>query len=504
MRGINIQRPVWHLVERGRSGARQRCRFQSGTCLDAEDGYTFWDVVPPTHCNFDHYDILYEGPATKVSHPKEHTVIHTATSGDATFALTQTGQSGLCGYTLFHTEHPKLFILNTATGKFKSKTRMSTDNLDLFTYVNAKFIYVEKHIKTQIIQLYKDTVTQKCRLEQQITQNMLSLIQAAPDDVATILAKGPGHLAIQAGEAIHLVKCVPVTVTLRKTRNCFLELPVSYRNQSFFLTPKNRILSPSGTQRDCNDLLPTMYELHGTWYKMLPRPTESMAPTTMGRLTESSWKYVDPSNIATGGIYSSDELETLRNHIMFPVQRNSIINSLAQGATGQQYSIDNVKIHHFFDEETLNRIAESTARRMWNGFLTFGSVSAGIIGIYITLRIIKLVVNTVLNAISLHAAYGWSLRLIAATWSSLTHFCLRIQKTQNSENPQVRECIRPKSPVYAEISVMQETASAPRDAPPATEVREPTVRHLRDSFRQPFPRSYRRPDTPGNSDDFSP
>lgn len=73
------------------------------------------------------------------------------TTQETTFALTKTTEMSLCGYKLIQTEHPKLFILETQRGHtFKTKTKISIDNLDIFFYVNSKFVYVEKHVKTQL------------------------------------------------------------------------------------------------------------------------------------------------------------------------------------------------------------------------------------------------------------------------------------------------------------------------------------------------------------------
>lgn len=95
---------------------------------------------------------------------------------------------------------------------------------------------------------------------------------------------------------------------------------------------------------------------------------------------------------------------------MFPIERSSVINSIAQGATGQQFTQGSLQMANLFDEEAINKIAESAGQKLWAGFIKFGSVSAGVLGLYITFRLIKLVINTILNGIDLHAAYGWSLR----------------------------------------------------------------------------------------------
>jgi len=53
--------------------------------------------------------------------------------------------------------------------------------------------------------------------------------------------KGPGYMAVNTGEAVHVVKCIPVEVTMRKAEECYSELPATARNASLFLTPKSRV-----------------------------------------------------------------------------------------------------------------------------------------------------------------------------------------------------------------------------------------------------------------------
>ncbi|KYQ60584.1 hypothetical protein ALC60_00357 [Trachymyrmex zeteki] len=144
------------------------CKLTMGHCMDAEGMETFWAPLPIDHCHFDRYDILYEGLATKLSQKTGQATptVYTVTTQDTTFALTKTSDFDICGYKLTQTEHPKLFILETQKGKtFSSRSKITVDNLDIFLYVKSKFIYVEKHVKTQLTQLYKDIMEQKCALE---------------------------------------------------------------------------------------------------------------------------------------------------------------------------------------------------------------------------------------------------------------------------------------------------------------------------------------------------
>ncbi|KOC58667.1 hypothetical protein WH47_07475 [Habropoda laboriosa] len=259
----------------------RHCLVTEESCEDAEGEATFWTATVEDNCHFDRYDVLYEGMANKVSPPDSTSgpTMFSLTSQDTTFALTTTSTLPLCGYFLLKTEHPKLFILATSKeNTFKSKSKIEVNNLDLLTYVNSKFVYVERHIKTQLTELYANIINQRCALEQQVLRNALALANIQPDELALAIMKQPGYMAVPAGEVVHLVKCVPVECTIRHTQFCYNELPVTVRNTSYFMKPKNRILVRTATPKECNELLPTMYQLHGNWYKMNPKPMESLPP----------------------------------------------------------------------------------------------------------------------------------------------------------------------------------------------------------------------------------
>ncbi|KYQ50693.1 hypothetical protein ALC60_10216 [Trachymyrmex zeteki] len=140
-----------------------RCSLTPGYCMDSNGAESYWPPLPIDHCHFDQYNILYEGLATKLSSKKNQSTptIYTVTTQDTTFALTKTSDIDVCGYKLAQTEHPKLFILETQKGRiFNSRTKVAVENLDIFLYVNSKFIYVEKHIKTQLTQIATEKTKQ--------------------------------------------------------------------------------------------------------------------------------------------------------------------------------------------------------------------------------------------------------------------------------------------------------------------------------------------------------
>jgi len=109
----------------------------------------------------------------------------------------------------------------------------------MFTYINTKLVYLEKYLKSQLIAMYKNLSKQKCDLETQVIQNLLTLAVLSPNDFTYVCMNGPSYMVHVLGErerereeVIHLIKCIPVDVALTQPSKCYNELPVKYQNKS--------------------------------------------------------------------------------------------------------------------------------------------------------------------------------------------------------------------------------------------------------------------------------
>lgn len=407
------------------------CILADSFCLDTDDGYSYWKPIPTPACGFNQYDVLYEGPANKTTESdSSESPVYSLTTQDVTFALTSRGEQPLCGYNLLRTEHPKLFIMEIKNGAtFASRTSIPIHNLDIFAYLNSKFVYVEKHVRSQMTSLYHNVMTQKCELERQVITNALSFAALQPDEFAYRLMKGPGYMAVNTGESVHIVKCIPVEVTLRETTECYSELPITVRNGSFFLTPRSRIISRVGNKRECSNELPTLFRIEQTWLQFTPKPQVlQLPPEQLKPLTKLTWNYAKPAPLAVSGLYADKEIERLRDHIMFPAEKPALLHEIARRITGHDIGSNAVSVYNLLDEEALNKIADNTASRLWKGFVNFGSATAGIMGIFIIIRVIKVVIDTLLHGYALHSVYGCSLHLLGALWSSITHLLLHLSR----------------------------------------------------------------------------
>ena len=434
------------------------CDFNRGHCSDFDGGQAFWERVPKDMCNFYKYLVLYEGPAEIGNIRQDGTtqVMFSVQTKEITFALVQEAVHRRCGFALIQTEHPKLFVLQGAKGTFFTALRkIPTREMDLFTYINSKFVYVEKHIHTQLNNLYRDVVLQRCLLEQKVLKNSLSLATIQPDQFAFDFMRSPGYMAVLGGETIYIIKCVAVVVKLRESDECYSELPVSKDNKSYFLTPRTRILKQNGIQINCNSILPSTYEIDGVWYRFMPKPTETKNPHQMNPNHKYTWEYKSIGNLATSGIYTQEDLDKLRQAVMFPSDRPAILNILARKASGQTTNLNAISLSNLLDKKILEAYADNAWNRFKAKYTNYGIFSAGIIMTLLIIKCIGRIVAITLNFLNLRAAFGCSSYLLSALCSGMTNYWLhRRNFNSNEQDPEA-------SP--AECMPLQEKASKPSD-----------------------------------------
>ena len=192
------------------------CSLSDTTCTDElGGGQTFWNPLPNNNCNLQKYTVLYEGSANKTydNSTLNPQVIYSLTTNDITFVRIQKAMQPVCNYVLIRTEHPKLLIFETTRGNtFLENKQLLVENMDFFTCINSKFIYVERHIFREMSKLYHDLLIHKCQLEQQVFKNSLIIATQSLDEFAYHLMKGPGYMSIIAGEVVHMNKCIPIQV----------------------------------------------------------------------------------------------------------------------------------------------------------------------------------------------------------------------------------------------------------------------------------------------------
>ena len=230
------------------------------------------------------------------------------------FALRVTTKYQACAFAVWKTEHPKLVIVSSTSGNFYFKMgEVPPGTLHMLTYLNTKFVFLDKTIGKRLEDLHYVLSHQRCLTERKALSTLLGLAGVSPSEFAYAYTGEPGYTANVVGEVIHLVRCHPVEVTVRSTDRCYSELPVTWNNRSGFMAPKTKLLQSQGAEITCSGFLRPMYRFHDNWYALTPDITRVPTPHQLGPAPPSSYRYESPAHLATGASTTNERLKRCGN-----------------------------------------------------------------------------------------------------------------------------------------------------------------------------------------------
>lgn len=102
-------------------------------------------------------------------------------------------------------------------------------------------------------------------MQHRITGNLMTLALISPKEFAYQYFNSPGYTAVVRGEVDHVAKCREVAVTPLRISGGYKELAVTYTNETWFVTPRTRVLVRKGTIVECASDLGPQFLLNGRW-----------------------------------------------------------------------------------------------------------------------------------------------------------------------------------------------------------------------------------------------
>lgn len=231
-------------------------------------------------------------------------------------ALMAKRRVNVCGYSITQMELSDLFIVESPSDNmFPNIQQIEVQDLDMFLYINAKFLLTERNTINKIKQIYHEISVRECELEREILRGALRNVRDDPELFAQDVMKAPGYYAVIAGAVIHIVKCKPIKTTIRPTKERSQEIPVTYNNQSYYLTSDAYTLVRKGTPIECNPLLPIGQEIDNKFYYFTPEPMLYPFPEALNPHNDT-YRFTRTNNSIEEGLYDQNNIKNLRDRIM--------------------------------------------------------------------------------------------------------------------------------------------------------------------------------------------
>ena len=211
----------------------------------------------------------------------------------------------------------------------------------------------------------------RCEIAMEEMRQALTIAHLSPDLFAYSLFCEAGYMAHKAGEAIHVIKCIPVEVLIaNNTDECYEQLPVFWKDSLWFLTPVTRILIHKGTQVACNNLLPSFFKVNQGWISMNPKPVPVSSPKSLQIFDDEALTLDSGSSSASAGLYSAEDMSNFMDKLMFPIEKQAILNDVARSINMEPVH-DQSQFGNLISENVLESILAKKWKTIWSSALTF-------------------------------------------------------------------------------------------------------------------------------------
>lgn len=415
------------------------CPFLAGYCIDSTNGETTWEVANDDSCGKG-LTQLYKGKASLVTHKKQDNLKILVVEQDSNiFALSLQKTTTLCGNTIWQTEHPKILVLLNAFLEFSSMSKtILPQNTDLSIYINSKLLYTEQAYKRSVEKTYSNIVHRKCLLNREILRNRLLLAPLSPNALSAIIKNQLGHIGRVLGEVLYIMQCKPVIAEVRRSKYCYNELPIKVNNESKFMTPITHIIIDHAVQVNCEPLTPPLYFIDGHWIAFSPYPVLHQAPHELQVEKENLLTFTPIQPLGKAGLYSNKDIANMQNLLTFGLEHEAVPNIIHRRMENLPTDAQGYETTNIFNKMELQKLARSTAQLIWGWFTDIGLFFSSVIGFYVILKIIKYLINTVLNGLAIYKTFGCGITLIASVWNTLTLWLVH-RKMANKQTDPIKE-----------------------------------------------------------------
>ena len=239
-----------------------------------------------------------------------------------------------CGVRCFTTQVKGLIVCPYREGdepipKAAFKAHFEPGQVDLQTQLGYLHVTTNMAMANRFAQVQ----TELCQTDRRTLFNKLQAIAGAQNHYALLDLYGPGHQVYPAGAAVYVTKCIPVDVTRVDFPNCTQEVPVLHQNETWFVDPFNRILTPFPTVLPCTDLMPVRWLLNGQWFCSHPQVLPCTAPL---RLNTTTTTYVPVHDFTLGmgqGVYSPEQRKQHERYVVAQMSRRPVVSKITNAAT---------------------------------------------------------------------------------------------------------------------------------------------------------------------------
>lgn len=438
----------------------ERCEYNTEHCDTADYGNIFWQRYIPT-CTSDAPTVtvfkgLGELITTTDKTNRSLQFIHVSHGGyDFQIKLENSNKASVCGYPSRHTEHPDLFvtIMDSSSPPFPPVPELDADNVNLMSYINSKLVYAMRHTKEQVDSLFDLFHQQRCSMQNRITQNLQTLALLSPREFAYQYFGRPGFTAVARGEAIYAAQCKAVAVTPKPLDRgvCFNELVVTYNNQTWYMTPRTRIIISEGTIIPCSAEFSPIYLLGNKWISQNSLGLTEVPKPTVITTEDIEYEFETMANLASGGLYTPEVLREYQRILTSPMEEAVVVARMTDSLRGSSQLPSGYSFARGLTEDDFSFIGGKVGwmGTVWSWWSRVSVACAAVMLFIYVMNTVISVVNCCLHFKYIRREQGLKSAILAGLFSSIGNLILsgRWPQKQSPSGPE-EVTLQPRSFVW--------------------------------------------------------
>ena len=420
------------------------CPYTDGHCHDDIRGSYDWTVTTSS-CS-DQFLTVFKGPV-QISYPTNpnltHTIVTVTNEESAqTIGLIVKTETQVCGILGYKTQISDVLIVMGKNGHPEDGIDANTVLDDLHTdhlkgLVGFLYVTIGETIKASVAQLGAAL----CALERKHLMATIAQFKTLGPTAFPRALGLVGHLAIDGGAVVYLLKCKSVTATYRPYPHPTLEIPVFVDGDPVFYDTVSQMILPNGTSVAPTSTYPIKWRVQNLWFYQGQNLMEAPPPQkfTLSKNDPPRFNY----RHLNGGLYTTLTRKSVRANINRQVIRDARLKDFADTVDrGDTASFD---LTTLFSADAAQSFLASHLPWYLTIPMKLGQIGLWAIGMLIALRIAFAIASMALRYFQLRQTE----RLLVAIAAS----CLQ----------PVYELILPRNI----ISTLTLPASKPADEPPA-------------------------------------
>ena len=281
------------------------------------------------------------------------------------------------------------------------------------------------HISTNLRMYERFDVLQMelCKLERKTLFNKIQGLAGTGNPYAMLDLYGPGHTVLVAGAAAYIVRCQEVEVARVEYGNCTEEVPVrdveTNSTTIRFADPYTWVLRDFPTVVPCSDITPIRWKVKGTWYCATPTARRCESPDQLQTSTSAPNPIKDDlTEGLEGGLFTLRQKEQHRAFHQAMSSRKAVTAKISNTATG--FGTTQGELGIVIDREEIDLLTLTIGGTVFPFFFPlFGKFWVAVIGVLMTIVMIKSLADWMIRSYILWNERGWGWWMLGAFWATL-------------------------------------------------------------------------------------